>query len=94
MNLIPLPMVLPNPIRTHRFHTSVAIGVILCAVIGLFETTASAQIYRQSAISHPVIGHQGMVSSQDTHASKAAAEVLAEGGNAIDAAVTAGFTWL
>ena len=92
MNLIPLPMVLPNPIRTHRFHTSVAIGVILCAVIGLFETTASAQIYRQSAISHPVIGHQGMVSSQDTHASKAAAEVLAEGGNAIDAAVTAGFT--
>ena len=29
---------------------------------------------------------------QDTHSTKAAADVLAEGGNAIDAAVTAGFT--
>lgn len=33
-----------------------------------------------------------MVATQDEFASKAAAEVLAEGGNAVDAAVTAGFT--
>jgi gamma-glutamyltranspeptidase/glutathione hydrolase len=38
-----------------------------------------------------VVGYGGMVATQDAHATKAAAEVLAEGGNAIDAAVTAGF---
>ena len=62
-------------------------------VVGIrADRSACAQIFRQSAISHPEIGYQGMVATQDTFSTRAAAEVLAEGGNAIDAAVTAGFT--
>ena len=53
---------------------------------------AQTAIYRDPAIVHPVVGYGGMVSTQDSHATKAAADVLAEGGNAVDAAVTAGFT--
>ncbi len=52
---------------------------------------AQTAIYRDPAIVHPVVGYGGMVATQDAHATRAAAEVLAEGGNAIDAAVTAGF---
>ena len=92
MNLIPLPTVLPNPIKISRLLVLVTFSVSLCAMLGLFDSTACAQIFRQSAISHPEIGYQGMVSSQDTFSTRAAADVLAEGGNAIDAAVTAGFT--
>jgi gamma-glutamyltranspeptidase/glutathione hydrolase len=40
----------------------------------------------------PVTGNTGMVATQEAHATRAAAKVLAEGGNAIDAAVCAGFT--
>ncbi|MCH2062319.1 MAG: gamma-glutamyltransferase [Roseibacillus sp.] len=39
----------------------------------------------------PVVGHGGMVATQEAHATRAATTVLAEGGNAVDAAVTAGF---
>ena len=40
----------------------------------------------------PVTGETGMVATQEAHATRAAASVLAEGGNAVDAAVCAGFT--
>ena len=49
-------------------------------------------VHSDSAITHPVVGYGGMVATQESHATRAAAEVLAEGGNAVDAAVTAGFT--
>lgn len=67
---------------------------LLPLILLAIATCASAQtaIYTDQAIVHPVVGYGGMVSSQDAHATKAAADVLAEGGNAIDAAVTAGFT--
>ena len=48
-------------------------------------------IYRESAITHPEIGYKGMVATQDVLATRAAAKVLADGGNAVDAAVTTGF---
>lgn len=41
---------------------------------------------------HPVIAENGMVATQEAIATKAGLEVLKEGGNAIDAAVTIGFT--
>src|SRR5215475_40881 len=38
------------------------------------------------------VGHHGMVASQDSQATRIGLEVLARGGNAIDAAVAIGFT--
>ncbi len=51
------------------------------------ETSA---IVRYDTIHHPVIGTGGMVSSQRMLASKIGADILAKGGNAIDAAVATG----
>jgi len=91
MKLIPLPAVLSIPIQPKCLKMLAIVASVFVTVTAL-ENQANAQIFRQSAISHPEIGYQGMVSSQDTFSTKAAADVLAEGGNAIDAAVTAGFT--
>ena len=52
------------------------------------ETT----IISPQAIFHPVIATKGMVASQEELATQAGLEVLKQGGNAIDAAVTIGFT--
>ena len=41
---------------------------------------------------HPIVAQNGMVATQEELATKAGLEVLKEGGNAIDAAVTVGFT--
>ena len=44
-----------------------------------------------NAPAHPVIGKNGMVSSQERIATLVGAEILAQGGNAVDAAVAVGF---
>ncbi|HSN52860.1 MAG TPA: gamma-glutamyltransferase, partial [Woeseiaceae bacterium] len=59
-------------------------------------TLASAQasdepIVRYDDLRHPVLGANGMVSSQNAHASEVGARILADGGNAVDAAVAVGF---
>ncbi len=57
--------------------------------------TAYAQypsIDNQKDIFHPVTSKNGMVSSQERYATEAGLAVLKEGGNAVDAAVTIGFT--
>lgn len=46
-------------------------------------------VYEPKARFHPA---QGMVSSQESYATRAGLKVLKEGGNAVDAAVTVGFT--
>jgi len=48
--------------------------------------------FNPKAIFHPVTAKNGMVSSANSYATKAGIEVLREGGNAVDAAVTVGFT--
>ena len=92
MKLIPLPTVPSKPIQLTCLPKMFALIASLFLAVVALDGQVCAQIFRQSAISHPEIGYQGMVSSQDTFSTKAAADVLAEGGNAIDAAVTAGFT--
>ena len=48
-------------------------------------------VYDPKARFHPATGKNGMVSSQESFATRAGLEVLKEGGNAVDAAVTVGF---
>ncbi len=60
-----------------------------------FPGNAAAQdtaIYSSEAIFHPFIAKNGMVASQEELATEAGLEVLKEGGNAVDAAVTMGLT--
>jgi gamma-glutamyltranspeptidase/glutathione hydrolase len=51
----------------------------------------SAGIVRYEDVFHPVVGQKGMVSSQNTLASKVGIDILKSGGNAIDASVAMGF---
>ena len=72
--------------------------VVIClSVVGLIAalndrcSAFQSAIFRETAITHPEIGYRGMVSTQDAAATRAAVKVLADGGNAVDAAVTTGF---
>ena len=69
-----------------------------CLLVGLalpltvaVPQTADEPIVRYDDLHHPVFGAAGMVASQNALASEAGAQVLADGGNAIDAAVAVGF---
>ena len=63
MKLIPLPTVWSNPTQRCCYRNWLVIVASLLAALIAFDSQAyGLQIYRQSAISHPVIGHQGMVS--------------------------------
>ena len=55
-------------------------------------TTQEPPIYNPKDIFQPVVAKHGMVSSANMYATEAGLQVLKEGGNAIDAAVTVGFT--
>ena len=48
-------------------------------------------IYSYKHRTHPVIATQGMVATQEAHATKVGLEILKQGGNAIDAAVAVGY---
>ncbi|MGH6915909.1 MAG: gamma-glutamyltransferase, partial [Geminicoccales bacterium] len=51
-----------------------------------------AAIYSEMDRVHPVFARHGMVASQEETATRTALEVLKNGGNAVDATVTAAFT--
>ena len=52
---------------------------------------AQDAIYSSTSIHHPVVGAEGMVSTQHPEATKVGLDILKQGGNAIDAAVAVGF---
>jgi gamma-glutamyltranspeptidase/glutathione hydrolase len=58
----------------------------------LFIPATAAPILRGDVIFRPVTAQNGMVVAAEPHAAEAGLAVLKEGGNAVDAAVTVGFT--
>lgn len=55
------------------------------------QEASSQPLFEYSAINHPVMGKAGMVASHNVLSSRIAAEILANGGNAIDAGAALGF---
>jgi len=55
------------------------------------QEAATKPLFEYSAINHPVMGKRGMVASHNALSSEIAAEILAKGGNAIDAGAALGF---
>ncbi len=49
-------------------------------------------LYTGKARFHPVVAKNGMVATENVYATEAGLQILREGGNAVDAAVTIGFT--
>ncbi|MBK1876949.1 gamma-glutamyltransferase [Pelagicoccus mobilis] len=68
------------------------VSLLLAACLaGSLHSAPEPPIYNSLSTSHPESGLNGMVSSREKLASEAALQVLKDGGNAIDAAVTLGF---
>jgi gamma-glutamyltranspeptidase/glutathione hydrolase len=68
-----------------------ALAAVLLPLALAFAQASDEPIIRYGDLRHPVFGANGMVSSQNAHASEVGAQVLADGGNAVDAAVAVGF---
>ena len=55
------------------------------------QDASSSALIEYSAINHPVMGRSGMVASHNALSSMIAAEIMSNGGNAIDAGAALGF---
>jgi len=93
--------------KPHSNHgTNPRASAVLCAacifLVALFSANAWSQvaagevgfkqaIIRYDSIHHPVVGRFGMVVSQNSIATSVGRDILARGGNAVDAAVAVGF---
>ncbi len=78
-------MFISNPIKTLKLF----LLLILISTTGTFGQDA---LYSREARFHPVVAQNGMVVTESKYATQAGLQILKEGGNAVDAAVTIGFT--
>jgi len=78
-------------LSAHRYPLTKYLFIAALSVITLTSYATGEPILDYSAASHPVVGREGMVVSRDIIASRVGADILARGGNAIDAAVATGF---
>jgi len=58
----------------------------------VFGQLTDNEIIRYRDLQHPVLGASGMVAAQNRMSAEAGAQVLAAGGNAVDAAIATGFS--
>lgn len=68
-----------------------ALGVVMLPLAAFGQLTGNEIIcYRN--LQHPVLGASGMVAAQNRLSAEVGAQVLADGGNAVDAAIATGFS--
>ena len=72
-------------------YTLSTLTAIFTTAVVTAQQPDSEPLFEYSAINHPVIGRRGMVASHNQLSSEIAAEILAKGGNAIDAGAALGF---
>ena len=70
---------------------------LLLLLVFNFQTIAIAQVdtgavIRYQDLQHPVLGAAGMVAAQNRLSAESGAQILAAGGNAVDAAIATGFS--
>ena len=88
-----------NSKRLQRVKLSVgrSLRILISAIYACFSSASllaqdsSQPLFEYSAINHPVMGKSGMVASHNVLSSQIAAEIMANGGNAIDAGAALGF---
>lgn len=68
-----------------------SVSLIWAPMVAAQPLSDESAIFDLSAINHPVVGRHGMVASQERLASEVGADILAKGGNAVDAAVGVAF---
>ena len=69
---------------------AISMGMTNVTLVFAQETT-SEPLFEYSEINHPVIGQKGMVASHNALSSEITAEIMKNGGNAIDAGAALGF---
>ncbi len=69
----------------------VALSALILPLAASAQLTDDA-IIRYQNLHHPVLGSSGMVSAQNRLSAGVGAQVLADGGNAVDAAIATGFS--
>ena len=92
-------VILINSKRLQRVKLSVgrSLRILISAIYACFSSASllaqdsSQPLFEYSAINHPVMGKSGMVASHNVLSSQIAAEIMANGGNAIDAGAALGF---
>ena len=79
-----------NLIIAGMYTLSTLTAIFTSAVVSAQQPDSQPR-FEYSAINHPVVGRRGMVASHNQLSSEIAAEILAKGGNAIDAGAALGF---
>src|SRR5690606_30057428 len=78
--------------RPMKRLTAAVTAIALCLGSAAYAPLAAQQqLLDYDTIHHPVVDDEAMVVSQNELASRIGARVMAEGGNAVDAAVATGF---
>ena len=89
-------LVVRNGLRSLGLATCLVLTVLVSSPAwsqaALVDSGLKQPIIRYDSIHHPVKGRFGMVASQNSIATRVGQEVLANGGNAVDAAVAMSFT--
>jgi gamma-glutamyltranspeptidase / glutathione hydrolase len=72
-------------------------NLLVLFIVLSFQAIAYAQldegaVIRYDDLQHPVLGASGMVAAQNRLAAETGAQILADGGNAVDAAIATGFS--